>query len=107
MGPPLGQGGTAAVWKVTDRKKNIFAMKRIATNRLNNTAFEAVLAEAETLRQLKELEHPYLVQFYDFFTKANMLYLILEYCELGNLYQLKQEQPSTSTLPCVQPGDRG
>ena len=95
------------MWKVTDRKKNIFAMKRIATNRLNNTAFEAVLAEAETLRQLKELEHPYLVQFYDFFTKANMLYLILEYCELGNLYQLKQEQPSTSTLPCVQPGDRG
>ena len=74
-------------------------MKRIATNILNNTTFGAVLGGAETLRQLKALEHPYLVQFYDFFTKANMLYLILEYCELGNLYQLKQEQPSTALSP--------
>jgi len=79
---------------VTDRRNNIFAMKEIATNKLNNTAFEAVLAEAETLRQLKALEHPYLVHFYEFFTQQNMLYLILEYCALGNLYELKQEQLS-------------
>jgi len=93
-GAPLGQGGTAAVWKVKDRKGGIFAMKRIATNKLNNMAFNAVLAEAETLRKLKDLHHPYLVRFYEFFTSDNMLYLILEYCALGNLYELKQEQTS-------------
>ena len=77
---------------VKDPKGQLFAKKTIPTHRLNERAYDAVLKEAETLKQLQSLHHPYLVAFHEWFTCNNQLHLILEYCQLGNLYELKSEQ---------------
>lgn len=98
-GPCLGKGGTAAVWMVRDKRGETFAMKTIPTHKLNNKAFDAVLKEAETLRKLQSLRHPFLVQFHEWFEAGGQLHLILEYCQQGNLYELQKEQTGKVFTP--------
>eukprot|EP00658_Telonema_sp_P-2_P034359 TRINITY_DN2508_c0_g1_i2.p1 TRINITY_DN2508_c0_g1~~TRINITY_DN2508_c0_g1_i2.p1 ORF type:complete len:444 (-),score=87.52 TRINITY_DN2508_c0_g1_i2:344-1675(-) len=88
----LGKGGTASVFKVKDRTGALYAMKTIQSHRLNNEAFDTVLKEAETLRNLQSLRHPFLVQFHQWFESEGRVHLILEYCPRGNLYELQKEQ---------------
>ena len=94
------------MWMVKDPKGHYFAKKTIPTSRLNARAYDAVLQEAQTLKQLQALQHPYLVKFHQWFAYENHLHLILEYCMLGNLYELKSEQEgncpvSNSRESCV------
>ena len=37
---------------------------------------------------MKQLKHPNIIQLYDVFENEDIIYIIMEYCEYGDLYSL-------------------
>ncbi|XP_026107685.1 serine/threonine-protein kinase KIN3-like [Carassius auratus] len=80
----LGQRGSRIVFLVHDEEANPYVIKKI--NSGNNREIEI----------LNSLEHGYIVTYVDLFEdKEAGLYVVMEYCGGGDLYQRMQEQKET------------
>ena len=82
----LGSGSFAVVikcWRLRDNK--LFACKRVSKSRLNKRTETALKFE---FLLLKELQHPYIVNMYDFFEDDEYFYLVLDFCEGKELFDM-------------------
>ena len=80
MKEQIGRGGFAHVFLVSSLRYGLdFAAK--VTPYKGNLSGEDV----SEIKSLMNLHHPNIINMYDFFVEAGELYVILEYCPLGNL----------------------
>lgn len=77
----LGRGAFSTVYKVKYIPNGeIFCLKKI-TQKKNNHKFNEV-------KILQSIHHPHLIKFISSFVDDNYLYIVMEYCEYGDLYTL-------------------
>ena len=94
----IGKGKNCIVFNAYDiiNKRNV-AIKKIEKSPLTLEDLSLIQTEIDTL---KVCQHPYVVKLYEIIETYNEVYIILEYCELGNLFfylskinfDLKEEQ---------------
>ena len=94
----VGKGKNCIVFNAYDiiNKRNV-AIKKIEKSPLTLEDLSLIQTEIDTL---KVCQHPYVVKLYEIIETYNEVYIILEYCELGNLFfylskinfDLKEEQ---------------
>ena len=78
MGDLIGEGAFSKVYKVTNSEDGkIYAAKKIKNDFIQGT-------EEET-RLLQTFTSPFIVQYVESYMDQNYLYIIMEYCENGNL----------------------
>lgn len=97
----LGFGGLSAVYLVTDKDGNSFALKESVTplNTLDVQKQKANELFAREARLLMKLSHPSIARVYDQFVENNRQYLLLEFVRGTNLRQLVIEKgPQEETL---------
>ena len=79
----LGHGTYGKVYKVKNRNNgSIRAMKKISKYWLGNLNEKEVIKEIEIL---KNLNHPYIIKLYEYYTTDDYIYLINELCNEGDL----------------------
>jgi len=79
----LGKGSFGTVFKVRRKAdKHIYVMKQINISQLNSVYKTAALNEVKIL---SSLENPYVVKYYDSFVEKNILNIVMEFCEGGDL----------------------
>lgn len=86
----LGKGSFGTVYKVkrkTDKK--IYVMKQINIAQLDSQMRTAAVNEVKILASL---ENPYIVKYYDSFIEKNILNIVMEFCEGGDLANLLKLQ---------------
>ena len=88
---PVGKGGFATCWKVNRFDINeIFVSKevRLQEGRKEERIKQTFLAELDAL---VHLTHFNIIQVFNYFSSGSSLYLILEYCPRGSLYDMMSE----------------
>jgi len=79
----IGKGGFGKVFQVCNKKtKKLYACKKVSKLNINN--LEKLRKEIEIL---KKLDHPNIVKLYEVFESENSLYLIMEECFGGELFE--------------------
>ncbi|CAD7084987.1 unnamed protein product [Hermetia illucens] len=79
----LGAGSYATVYKARHKKTNTFhAIKCVQKLSLSKSATDNLVTE---IRLLKNLSHKHIVGLTDFFWDEKFIYIVLEYCNAGNL----------------------
>jgi serine/threonine-protein kinase ULK3 len=82
----LGTGSYATVFKATHKKtKENVAIKCIETTELSNSAKDSIITE---IRLLKTLKHQYIVEMKDFLWDDKNIYIVMEYCNYGDLARM-------------------
>jgi calcium-dependent protein kinase len=78
----LGKGGYGQVYQVRNKKSNeLFACKKLSKLDINNLEkFE------REIKILIQTDHPNIIKLYDVYTTTNSLYLIMEECHGGELF---------------------
>jgi serine/threonine protein kinase len=94
----VGKGGFGEVYRVKKRSDGEeFAMKRIS---LQNTADLDADDAYKEARLLKKLRHPNIVALYDVHKCDGALYIIMEWCENGDLAKrVKTAQDTGQPVP--------
>jgi len=88
----LGQGAFATVYKVVHKTTGgLFAMKEINLRRIKSSHTKDMLMRE--IKLMKLLDHPNIIKIVEVFRQANMLYLIMECCEGGELFDDLYDQP--------------
>lgn len=86
----IGKGSYGEVYLVKHKLTEVIrAMKVIDKNNE-----EEELSDEEILNEiniLKKIDHPNIVKLFEFYSNKSTYYLILEFCEGGNLYQFVNE----------------
>ena len=85
---PLGAGAFAEVWLCTHRRsEEVRAVKILKKSGISAEDIEnrAVFAEVEILRNL---DHPNIVKVYEYFEDEQNYYIIMEYCEGGDVFDM-------------------
>ena len=79
----LGEGSFGVVYKVRDKVNGeVLVMKQIAINNCNPGDLNDKLMECQVIRNLR---HPYICRFKQYFVDRNNLSIIFEYCDKGDL----------------------
>ena len=82
----LGKGSYATVYKVKSRlNSNIYVMKKMELNHLKPRQQQECYREVSILRKVS---HQNIIKYYSSFLEKEILYIIMEYAELGDLYSL-------------------
>ena len=82
----LGKGSYATVYKVKSRlNSNIYVMKKMELNHLKPRQQQECYREVSILRKVS---HQHIIKYYSSFLENEILYIIMEYAELGDLYSL-------------------
>ena len=81
----LGNGSYGDVYKVKRKKDNeIRALKEIKKSLLNEgNNFNEIRNE---INILKEIDHPNVLEIYEFFEDEKKIYIIMEFCNEGDLF---------------------
>ena len=93
----IGVGSYGRIYKV---KKNntIFVLKEIPINKnVDNEKLESVKNEAEIL---SSLNNKYIVKYYESFTMSQNIYIVMEYCEKGDLCTYMTERLKNKKQNC-------
>ena len=78
LGEPIGQGAYSKVYKLIRRTDNkVFAVKQIAN--------ELAQDDENEIRLLQNFNSPFIVQYVESFKDDHYLYIVMEFCENGNL----------------------
>ena len=92
----LGVGGFSKVRLVHHRKDPNFKCAMKALYKKNKTE---VLYIKKELELHKDLDHPNIVKFYDYFETTTHFYFFLELAKYGDLFDyVRSHKPSLSTL---------
>lgn len=78
----LGTGTYASVFKAKDTSGQSVAIKCIKKKSLSKRGADNLITEIQVL---KDLKHRHIVQLYDFTYDADQIYLIMEFCKVGDL----------------------
>ena len=82
----LGKGSYATVYKVKSHlNSNIYVMKKMELNHLKPRQQQECYREVSILRKVS---HQHIIKYYSSFLENEVLYIIMEYAELGDLYSL-------------------
>ena len=91
-----GQGDTS-VYLAIDGKKNVLtAIKSIPKNKMDKDAEKNFRRELQNLHNLK---HPNIIQILDYLNNKNTHYIILEYCNGGNLGEYVKKYINKNKAP--------
>ncbi|KAJ0110798.1 hypothetical protein Patl1_00703 [Pistacia atlantica] len=83
VGPRIGSGSFAVVWKATHRQLGIeVAVKEIDKKLLSPKVGENLLKEISIL---STINHPNIIRFFEAIETKERIYLVLEYCDGGDL----------------------
>jgi serine/threonine protein kinase len=84
LGPLVGRGASGTVHRGRQRAapRLDVAIKCVPTEALSKTARDALVAEISILKQCR---HPNIVQLLDFFHSKAVVFIIMEWCDLGDL----------------------
>ncbi|CDW73241.1 protein kinase domain containing protein [Stylonychia lemnae] len=86
----LGQGSFGTIFKVS----NLFVMKEIEVDD------ESTLKNCQQeMSLLKAISHQHIVKYVDSFMKSSKFYIIMEYCEKGDLNDYIQRQGTNMDIP--------
>jgi len=89
----LGSGSYGTVMKVIHKTtKQVFACKALPVKRLTPHFLNKVHAEIEIM---KEIDHPNIARLREVFFSQRTVYLVMDLCEGGELFQLLTNTPST------------
>ena len=92
----LGRGTYGIVFKAKKKSdNNTYVIKQISLRGLNNSQKDEVKSESEILKKIKS---KYVVQYYESFEEENNLYIVMEYCESGDLCVFIEKQKKTKYL---------
>ena len=79
----IGRGAFSIVYKVKSKEdNNIYCLKKINMKKTKDKESE--------IKILSNLNHPNLIKFYYSFANEEGIYIIMEFCEYGDLYSLLQ-----------------
>ena len=82
----LGKGSYGTVYTVKSNiNSNIYVMKKMELTHLNPRQQTECYREVSIL---KKVSHKNIIKYYSSFLEKNILYIIMEYAELGDLYSL-------------------
>ena len=85
----LGDGAFGNVWKVIHKiTKEVYAIKQVPKDKV-------LKMQAQFRREvyiMYNLNHPHIAKLYNHFEDEKSFYLIMEYCEGGNLFQRLHRQ---------------
>ncbi|KAJ0400874.1 hypothetical protein ATCC90586_002576 [Pythium insidiosum] len=86
LGDVLGVGGNGVVRTLVDRRNGRrYAVKIVDASKFKNRA--AVVSEVEILRNItNDIRHPNLVKIHKVYEEQEKIYMILDLCEGGELY---------------------
>ena len=85
----IGVGSYGRIYKVK-KDEIIYVLKEIPFNKnVNNEKLESVKNEAEIL---SSLSNKYIVQYYESFQMGQNIYIVMEYCEKGDLCTYMSER---------------
>lgn len=81
----VGEGGFAKVFVARDRK---FEDRLVAVKKLTKTR-EGVMSKTyeDEIGIMKQLDHPCICKLFETFEQGRQLYLVLEFCEGGDLFE--------------------
>ena len=92
----LGKGTYGVVFKAKKKSdNNIYVIKQISLLGLSKSQKDEVKLESEILKKIKS---KYVVKYYDSFEEDNNLYIVMEYCESGDLNDFIEKQKQTKHL---------
>ena len=83
---PIGKGSFGEIWKV-QRKSD----SKVLVWKVLNYSFMSEQEKAQIMTEtsiLEELNHPCIVKYYDTVTDSSQIYIVMEYCQGGDLSQL-------------------
>lgn len=90
----IGTGNFSEVWKATDNKNyNDVAIKIMDDKQIRSQPKVLELLKTE-IHVLKTIKNPNVVKLYDSFQENGRYYLILEYCNSGDLENYMKKQPN-------------
>ena len=100
VGPMLGQGSFAVVWKAAHRSSGKpAAIKEINLSRLNARLRQSLESEVSIL---KRISHRNIVQLYEVLEAHGRLFIVMEYCAGGDLSQhLKARGKLSEPVVCA------
>ena len=94
----LGEGNFAKIFEVS-KDNNLYAMKEISLNNSDNSKIMKIKGEAELLRNLSAKKNSnisnYIVEYIESFEENNKFYIIMEYCDKGDLFNYIEEKKKT------------
>jgi len=91
-GEKMGSGGTATVYKVVHKVSGQeFACKVVKLGRVKDVAKREMLMREIAI--IKMLDHPNIVKIVEVFQKMNVIYIIMELCTGGELFDKLYDQP--------------
>ncbi|XP_013927345.1 PREDICTED: serine/threonine-protein kinase ULK2-like, partial [Thamnophis sirtalis] len=97
----IGHGAFAVVFKGRHRKKTDWEVAIKSINKKNLSKSQLLLGKE--IKILKELQHENIVALYDVQEMPNSVFLVMEYCNGGDLADYLQ---GNSFLLCLQPFNR-
>ena len=85
----IGIGSYGRVYKV-EKNNKIYVLKEIPINNQNTTTQKIISVKNEA-KILSSLNSKYIVKYYDSFIQGENLYIVMEYCEGGDLFTFMSE----------------
>ncbi|XP_008808264.1 serine/threonine-protein kinase ATG1a [Phoenix dactylifera] len=83
LGPKIGSGSFAVVWRARHRQHGLeVAVKEIDKNQLSSKIRDGLLKEISILRQVS---HPNIIRLHQAIQTEDKIFLVLEYCMGGDL----------------------
>jgi serine/threonine protein kinase len=89
----IGKGAFSRVYLVRHTNGKYFALKHIEYGSLHKTDKNNIQNE---IKIHKRISHPNIVKFYNYFFDEGDLFLVLEYCSDGNLFQKIHQRKKSS-----------
>jgi len=88
----LGSGATSTVRKIQNKlTKEFYALKALQINRMKPDKVKELLMEVQ---MMKKLDHPNIIRVIETYRTHNTLYIVMELCTGGELFDKLYDQPN-------------